>query len=89
MEDAMSYRRGGGMVPTYQRVGPDGLDLTRTRTRDDAATAKLVGAGVPVLEVSVDQSGETSPIVRWRNEPDTSQREQAEALLGYAAQHTT
>ena len=83
----MSYRRGGGMAPTYQRVGPDGLDLTRTRVRDDAATAKLVSIGLPVLELSVDQSGETPPIVTWRNAPTTEQREQAEVLLGYVAQH--
>jgi hypothetical protein len=84
----MSYRRGGGMVPTYQRVGPDGLDLTRTRVRDDAATASLVSVGLPVVRVTVDQSDETSPIVEWRNAPDDAQKAQAEAILGYAAQHT-
>ena len=83
----MSYRRGGGMVPEWQRRGPDGKDLTRTRVRDDAATAKLVSVGLPVLEVSVDQSNETPAIVTWRNAPTTEQREQAEVLLGYVAQH--
>ena len=85
----MSYRTGRGMAAYYMRKGPDGLDLTRVRVRDDAATAKLVSVGLPVLEVSVDQSGEQPPIVTYRNAPDDAQKAQAEALLGYAAQHTS
>ena len=83
----MSYRRGGGMAPTYQRVGPDGQDLTRTRVRDEAAESKLVGAGLPVVRVTVDQSNETPPIVTWRNAPSPDDIAAAEALLGYVAQH--
>jgi hypothetical protein len=84
----MSYRRGGGLAPTYMRVGPDGQDLTRTRVRDEAAETKLVSVGLPVVRVTVDQSDETPPIVEWRNAPDDAQKAQAEAILGYAAQHT-
>jgi hypothetical protein len=76
------------MAATFMRVGPDRLDLTRTRTRDDAASGRLVSVGLPVLEVSIDRSGETPPIVTWRNAPDDAQKAQAEAILGYAAQHT-
>ena len=82
----MGYRQSGGMVPTYQRIGPDGLDLTRTRAMDEAATSKLIGAGLPVIRVTADASSETLPIVVWRNQPSPEAQAEAEALIG-PAQH--
>jgi hypothetical protein len=69
------------------RVGPDGLDLTRTRVRDDAASAKLAGAGLDVARVEVDQSGEQPVLVTWLRSPTSEQRQQADELLGAPAQH--
>jgi hypothetical protein len=70
------------MVPAYDRAGPDGLDLQRTRTIEVVKTGLLQGYGAAIVRVTVDQSGETPQTVIWRNEPTDDQKEWAEALIG-------
>jgi hypothetical protein len=76
------------MPPLYDRAGPDGRDLLRTRVRDDDLTARLAGAGLAVVRVEVEQSGERAALVVWRNQPSSEAQAEAEALIG-PAQHVT
>ena len=79
----MAYRI--PMVPRYQRVGPDGQDLLRTQAFDEASTQHLIGAGLAVVRVEVDQHTGQATIV-WRNSPSPEAEAEAEALIG-PAQH--
>jgi hypothetical protein len=81
----MAYRV--PMMPRYMREGSDGLDLTRTRVMDEAATQKLIGNGLDVAHVTVDQSGEQPTLVTWQRPRTPEQRQLAEQLLGFTVQH--
>ena len=77
----MVYR--GPQMPAYMRKGPDGNDLRRTQAMDPAATQTLVGAGLAVVRVNVDQLSGAATIV-WRNPPSPEAEAEAEALIGPA-----
>ena len=81
----MAYRV--PMAPRYQRVGPDGNDLRRTQALDEASTKALIGAGLAVVRVNVDQLSGAATVV-WRNRPGPEAKAEAEALIG-PAQHVT
>ena len=81
----MAYRI--PMAPRYQRVGPDGNDLRRTQALDEASTKALIGAGLAVVRVEVDQNTGQATIV-WRNPPSPEAAAEAEALIG-PAHHVT
>jgi hypothetical protein len=80
----MAYRI--PMTSRHQRVGPDGNDLRRTQALDEASTKTLIGAGLAVVRVNVDQLSGAATIV-WRNRPSQEAKAEAEALIG-PAQHT-
>ena len=79
----MAYRI--PMAPRHQRVGPDGNDLRRTQAMDTAATQTLLGAGLAVVRVEIDQHTGQATVV-WRNSPSPEAEAEAEALIG-PAQH--
>ena len=79
----MTYRV--PQMPACMRKGPDGNDLLRTQAMDPTATQTLIGAGLAVVRVNVDQLSGAATIV-WRNRPGPEA--EAEALIG-PAQHVT
>jgi hypothetical protein len=75
-------------TPIEDRAGPDGRDLQRVRVSDQAAAERLVGAGLDVARVEVDQSGEQPTLITWQREPSPEDRQRAEQLLpGRTVQH--
>ena len=77
----MAYRV--PQMPAYMRKGPDGNDLLRTQAMDTAATQTLIGAGLAIVRVNVDQHTGQATIV-WRNPPSPEAEAEAEALIGPA-----